>query len=129
MKIPLPPDHISVNVNLETEDSKAKITVQGIGPATMEITGPVRLTGSYDNKDGIIDNLLCADCWPSPPASLDISPAYAEADVIRWMDKHFFILSVQDVYATFCLETSNPFYFGLHYANTYATRVESTEDT
>ena len=124
MKIPLPPDHIAVNVNLETEDSKAKITVTNIGPATMQITGPVRLTGSYDNKSGVIDNLLCADYWPSTPDHLDVSPAYAEADVIKWMDKHFFILSVQDVYATICLETSNPFYFGLHYANNYATRVE-----
>lgn len=124
MKLKLPADRSKIEVKLEDETAKASITDKKIGPDTMTITGPVILSGSYDLSTREVDSLLLADCDPKQYSGLDVVPEYNEADIIKWMDRHFFVLTVDDCYNTICLETGKPFYFGLHYANTCASLTE-----
>lgn len=124
MTIHLPDNCVSIDIKAHDESARININNPKIGPAVMEIRGPVHLTGSYSHYTQDIETVLAADCLPEQLIGLDVAPEYEEGDIINWMDKHFLITEVGKAYRTICLETENPFFFGLHYANKYAMKVD-----
>ena len=113
---------VPMTIKLEDIDSTVSIESQDLGPAMMEITGPARLTGSYDQRTGRPVGLDSADV--PDPSSEPQTPYYREGDIISFFGKHFLIQVVEPChYHVVCLESSKPFRLGIDYANSVCERA------
>lgn len=105
-------------IDLESEYSL--VHIKDMPPATMSISGPVKITGSWDDSARRPVACIRADYRdyqkPTPPS--DYILKYKCGDILHWHDYHFMVTARNDeFYSTMCLQTGNAFEFGALYAD------------